>query len=448
MRGVRSAFGLVLAGIVLASSAFIVRAVLPRAPEPEVPGPTGPYPVPEQPSGPLEGLVVYLSAGHGYKLHRRRQIGLPFAWGQQRSRRYGMVEDEWTADYVSEYLAPAIEEAGGTVIALRERDRNPLRVISDDAHFSARGVEVAHRVRSPLAEEGGYTRLEPNGMMVWWMTVPTDGHWYLYSRWNAEPSHDPQAIFTVHAGGTVRRVVVDQREHGGHWWPLADLCLFEGDLVEITLTGSGGGRLAADAVRMGGGRLVFAPEFDYDVRNHLMYDVAMPHQVELLGAPRDLPYYECGNPISDMRLRPVWASWAHPEGEQAVYLSIHTNAAPRGRAEGLTVFAGINRNPWRAAYPESVRFANLLEEAIHRHVREHDRGYRSRGARLGDYSEISPEFNELPGALIELGFHDNPVEVRRLTSHTFKVDATDGIVEALEAWHRSSEGVSDGAEEG
>ena len=443
MKMLRAGFTMLLGGLVLASAVVILLRMVASSPEPLEPRAGGLNPVPDPPEGPLSGLVVYLSAGHGYLLHRVRHDGEPFAWGQQRRRRYGMVEDEWTADFVADDLAPAIEAQGGTVIALRERDRNPLMAISDDEEDSSFGAEIANRVRSDLAQYGSYSRLEPNGKMVWWVSVPHDSHWYLYARWVDAPDLDPQAIYTVSTGAEVREVVVDQRSHGGHWWPLGDFCLMAGDLVEVTLSGSGKGMLSGDAIRLGGGNFVFAPPFDFKVREHTMYEVAMPHQVEHLGTPPDLPYYECGNPISDMRLRPIWASWAHPEDEEAVYLSIHTNAAPRGRAEGLTVFAGIDRGARLAAFPESVRLAELLEERIYHRVQEHDRRYRTRGARLGDYSEISPAYNELPGALLELGFHDNPREVRRLLSQQFKDDAAAAIVEALEAW-RAAPAVADG----
>lgn len=434
MTRLRALFVIGLGLLVGGSSLAIMGSVIPLEESAPEAIELGPFPVPELTPGPLTGLVVYLSAGHGYLLHRYHHDGAPFAWGQQRSRRYGMVEDEWTADYVADYLAPALEEAGATVLALRERDRNEVASISDDADASSAASEVAVQVRTELAHGGGYLRLEPNGGMVWLAEVPHDGHWYLYTRWVDDERHDDQAIYTVTAGGQTREVVVDQRHHGGHWWPLGNFCLFEGEVVEIALSGSGNGMLSADAVRLGGGQFVYAPEFDYKVRVHRMFDVAMPHQIDHLGAPPGLETYECGNPISDMRLRPTWASWAHPDHEEAVYLSIHTNASPRGRADGLTVFAGIDRNPVMPAYPGSVRLAEILEKQIWTTVRARDRKYRTRGARLGDFSEISPKYNELPGALLELGFHDDRREAKRLQSRRFQEDATAAIVNSLAEW--------------
>ncbi|MBX2801495.1 MAG: N-acetylmuramoyl-L-alanine amidase [Myxococcales bacterium] len=434
MRWIRITFGLLVASLAATSGASILATVLPWPTEAEKVGLNGPFPVPEGPGGPLAGLVVYLSAGHGWLLHRRHHDGPPIAWGRQRGRRFGMVEDDWTAAYVADYLAPALEAEGAVVIALRERDRNPVAAISDDADISCFAEQIAARVEDPLAHEEGYLRLEPNGGAMWWLEVPYDGHWYLYSRWVDDPEHDPQAIYTVITPGEVREEVVDQTVHGGHYWPLGDYCLFGGDIVEVRLNGSGGGMLSADAVRLGGGSFHIVPEFDGKLREHTQFEVAMPHQVDALGAAQSVVEYECGNPVSDMRMRPRWASWASPEGEDAVYLSIHTNASPRGRADGLTVFAGIDRTPPTPAYPDSLRIADLMEQHIHAKVRRHDKAYRTRGARLGNYSEISPVHNELPGALLELGFHTDRREAARLQSHRFKVDATEGIVAALQVW--------------
>lgn len=435
MRRLLRAGCILLLGLVAATvGAGVLFVVFPRGEPPVIEGPKGPYPVPEAPDGPLAGLVVYISAGHGWLLHRVRHDGDPIAWGRQRSKRYGMVEDDWTAAFVADYLAPAIEAAGGTVIALRERDRNPIAAISDDGEPSNYTEAVSVRVEDPMAHNGSYLRLEPNGGSVWWLEAPEDGHWYLYTRWVASEEHDDQAVYTITAGGVSRQVVVDQRAHGGHWWPLGDFCLFGGDLVEVVLNGSGNGTPAADAVRLGGGSYVFAPPFDWKVRNHPLFEVAMPHQIDHLGAPAALSTYECGNPVSDMRLRPHWASWASPEGEEAVYLSIHTNASPRGRARGLTVFAGIDKTPPTPAGPASVRLANALERSIFDTVRARDPEYVTRGVRLGNFSEVSPVHNKLTGALLEMGFHDDRVDAARLQTPQFREDSAKGIVEGLIQW--------------
>lgn len=416
----------------------------------------GPRPVPPAPQGPLAGLVVYLSAGHGWLLHRAQYDGDPISWGRQRSTKYGMVEDDWTALFVADDLAPVLEEAGATVITLRERDRNKQRIIADDwitvpkglsgfgDAFSAFGSE---RVEDDVRAEGGsHTRLYPGGSASWTLTAPTDGQWYLYVRWLPGEDLDDRAVYTVRMGDEVREVVVDQRYHGEHWWPLGNAALYAGAPVEVTLTGSGNLPLSADAVRLGGGSYEIMLPFNFKMRSALMWEVAMPHQLDLLGGPDWLAAYDCGNPVSDQRLRPHWASWASEHDEEAIYLSIHTNAfagggGRRGRRfsapKGFTAFWGAESSPLTPADPDSVLLTQLLDKHVSQSVRANDKGYVDRGARVGDYSENSPIHNALPAALLEMGFHDHPEDAKRLQSQRFRTDAAEGILEGIIEWRES-----------
>jgi N-acetylmuramoyl-L-alanine amidase len=404
-----------------------------RARKPE----SGRRPVPEAPAGPLSGVVVYLSAGHGWLLHREDHDGEPIGWGSQRPRLYGMLEDEWTAAFVADDLAPALEGAGATVLALRERDRNPVSVELEEAGPDVDTFGIDRVVRDASASGGTALRLDPGGAATWVLTVPEDGVWYAYARWVADHRLDAEAVYTVRLGDDVRETVVDQRAHGGHWWPLGDACLPKGSTVEITLTGSGTAHLSADAVRIGGGTatVLLAP-YSFTIERLPYAQAAMAHQLERLGGPESLGYYDCGNVVSDMRLRPHWSSWASPPGEDAVYLSIHTNANDaRGRAHGLTVFYGYDTDPVTPPQARSIALARALEESVLATVSAADRGYISRGVLPGNFSEISPVHNALPAALLEMGFHDDAEDAKLLQTQVFKTRAAQGIVEGLVRWH-------------
>lgn len=394
----------------------------------------GPRPLGEPPEGPLKGLVVYLSAGHGWLLHRVHHDGEPISFGRQRDVSYGMVEDEWTARFVADWLAPALEDRGATVIALRERDRNPESLVVEDAPPAFAATGILGEVPAPHASAGAQTRLVPGGTAIWRFRVPDTGHWYLYTRWAEAPDQDPAATFTTVVAGEGRDTVVDQRTHGGHWWPLYDGCLPGGAEVSVVLTGSGDGIVAADAVRIGGGTFHLVLPWSLEQRSLPYSEVAMAHQLERLGDPDDLAQYECGATVSDMRLRSWWTSAVHPPDEEAVYLSIHTNASPVGRARGLTVFYGVDSSPPTLTEPDSRRLARLVEDALWDTVHAHDPGYATRGTRMGDYSEISPIHNALPSVLLEMGFHDDRQDAARLQTSAFQADAALGITRGLEAW--------------
>jgi N-acetylmuramoyl-L-alanine amidase len=440
--------GLVFATAAVVGGAYAYRAgaelvwSMIRAPRPPrdlaQPPVAGPRPVPDPPKGPLSGLVVYLSAGHGVLLHRQHHDGEPIAWGTQRSPRYGVLEDVWTARFVADDLAPALEEAGATVIALRERDRNPVAAVIDDADYSAFGTHGYDGLRADEGAVGGFdVRLPAGGSAVWRYTVPADGQYYVYTQWVEDGDQDPQAIYTVTVGDDVREHVVDQTEHGGHWWPLGDFCVPAGTPIEVTLTGSGEHPLSADAVRVGGGTFGILIPWNYAYTTKPYADVAMPHQLERLGAPEWIDTYECGNPVSDMRLRPHWVNWASPLHEDAVYLSIHTNAAPYGRARGLTGFYGVESSPPTPPDPDSVRLTEILVDNLWRTVHAKDAGYENDGVKPGDYSEVSPVHNHLASALLEMGFHTDPDDARRLQTAKYRRDAAAGIVAGLAQWHAS-----------
>lgn len=399
----------------------------------EEPEPDGPRPVPVR-EGPLAGMVVYVSAGHGYLLHRRNFDGDPIRWGLQREAWYGLIEDLYTADFVADVLAPALEEAGADVVALRERDRHPEAFIVDDGDPSFAADGWLGRVADELAVGEHAARLAPGGRGQWRVTVPEEGHWYLYGRWSEELRNDAQAVYTVVAGDQVVEAVVDQRTHGGHWWKLADLCVPGGTEVEITLTGSGGGWLSADAVRLGGGTLVWAPPPDYVLRQHPYADVSFAHQHDWLGGPEHLRYYACGAPRSDMRTRPNWVSWASPLGEEAAFVSIHTNG---GKDQGAIVFAGIDSNPRTPPRPGAEALASYVEQRMLAAGQAVDPSYRSLGWRHGDYSEVSPVHNELPGILVELAYHDHPKDAARLKDPQMQRALAAGIVQGIVEWREA-----------
>jgi N-acetylmuramoyl-L-alanine amidase len=54
--------------------------------------------------------------------------------------------------------------------------------------------------------------------------------------------------------------------------------------------------------------------------------------------------------------------------------------------------------------------------------------------RPGNYSEISPFWNDAPGVILEAGFHTRAEEARRLTDPTFRAALVTAVSEGITAW--------------
>lgn len=405
---------------------------------PPTPRPVPPPPLPPPPpAGPLSGLLVFLSPGHGRLVHITKDGRGVVGWGWQRDTQNGLREDQWTAAFSADLLAPALESRGATVLSLRERDRHATAVLADDADPTFFSSRPGAPVPAALAEGTGSTLLAPDAWCRWTLTAPETGAWYLYTRWTAAPEHDPAASYVVHAESGARRTDVDQRRHDGMWWPIGRLQLNAGEQVTVTLQGSGAGSLSADAVRLGGGtfqlddpRLGAAdpvPWFEVATSQHL------PH----LGGPEELLWLPDGARISDMRFRARWTAWASDPADEAVFLSVHTNA---GSGNGTIVFYGVDPDavPAVPARPRSKSLGAALASQLKTSLRTVASTWQVDEARPGNYSEISPYWSDVDGAIIELGFHDKASDARRLLDPAFQQAAVTGIVDAVQAWRTNA----------
>lgn len=422
------------------------RPMAPSAPEsplawsPALPPLLPPLP-PPPPLGPLSGLLVFLSPGHGLHVYYAADHVTPVKWGWQRAPHHGVQEDRWTADFCSRLLAPALEAAGATVLSLRELDPHREVQVVDDADdgFTA-SVPVPDVVTDDLTE-GGRSAVVPIGHhATWTLTAPASGRLRLATRWSAHVDHDPEAHYVIETlGAAPRRVDVDQTRHGGVWWPLGEVEVEAGEPVTVTLRGSGRGALSADAVRIGGGEgRISVPELGVDA-TFAMHDLAASQHVPHLGGPLsllELPPQFGGGHISDMRLRARWTAWASDPQDEAVYLSIHTNA---GGARGTVVYFGYDPDAPRytSSRPASRNLATTLTATMGDALHTVDPAWPMIKPYPGNYSEISPWWNDVDGALIEVGFHDSATDASRLVRQDFQEAAVRGILTGLVGWRTS-----------
>ncbi|TNE84150.1 MAG: hypothetical protein EP330_30480 [Deltaproteobacteria bacterium] len=362
--------------------------------------------------GPLDGLVVYLSAGHGYVAHDRGE-------GWQRPVSHGLLEDTWTARFVTRELVPALERSGATVLTARERDPHRERVVVDDLDPGFTGVGEAR---------DGHTLVEPGA--AWTLGAPHSGTWQLYARWKADETHASQATYTVHTPSGTTTHTVDQRHHGDEWWPLSRLDLDAGDWVKVTLDGEG--PLSADAIRLGGGSYTVTTK-EGELRQVRAWEAASIHHFAAEGVPEDVWSVPGGGVAGDASARARWAEWSHPEDEEAVYLSIHTDA---GGGTGTTAFVRRRCSTCDERSVRSTALADALRtELVDAVRRDHAPEWQDRGTRGAHFAEVSDELNpSLPAVLLELGFHDHPEDAAQLADPAFQATVADALVRGLVTW--------------
>jgi N-acetylmuramoyl-L-alanine amidase len=379
----------------------------------------------------LEGMTVVLSPGHGKHMHISIDGHTELTWDFQRKRRHGMREDTWTAAFVTDHLAPALEARGATVLSLRARDRHHEVVFADDADTT---FELTEGWPVPNQDAWGNAHhvVLPGGTARWILTAPADGRWFVATRWTSDPALQASATYRLASKTATTTTQVDQTLHGGVWWPLGYADLRAGETLEVTLD-AGDQPALADAVRMGGG--TFTGRDPHTQRADVVsrFDLAAVHQLEYLGGPESLLTEDDGSILSDMRFRPRWASWAFEGDDDAIFLSIHTNA---GRGHGSTIYVGHDTDvsPPAPVRPASRAMAEAVSRQVGTQLKEACPTWRHRGVWTGNLSEISPHWNALEGILVELGFHDSRHDTKWLVDPEFQEAAANAIADGLVSW--------------
>ncbi|MCO4744673.1 MAG: N-acetylmuramoyl-L-alanine amidase [Proteobacteria bacterium] len=390
--------------------------------------------------GQLSGKAVYLSQCHGWIYYET--LG---RFSTQRGNLFDTVEDFHNPEGANQFLTAYLQNAGAQVFTVKERDLNPNSAIADndgegysetgsgfgdgldgndgfaDANTFAYGV-------NPF-DAGTTRRLPADGGAVatWIPEVPVDDFYAVYVSWDSHSQNATDAHYQItHPGGVIDRHF-DQTVHGATWQYVDTLWLpqgVEGFKVELVGDSSQAGKyLSADAVRIGGGTgqvtrhggTTGRPRWEQGAILHTQYN----------GAPTSV--YDPGNDGdgSDPSSRARWAAWEHPTGEDALYLSWHSNA---GGGVGTSVYTYDG-----AATAGSEELGDLLvEEIVDTSRTLWDSGWTDRGHRYANFSEVNPNSNsEMPAALIELAFHDSDTDIVALKSPTYRRDASRAMYRAI-----------------
>ncbi len=361
-----------------------------------------PHPGQPQPAGALSGASIFLAPGHGWYYSGT-------AWITQRQWSYEIIEDHLNAEMVLQYLAGYLWNAGARVYTCRERDMNPNMVIVDNGGtgYSETGAwETETDTAEITGAYGGALRkaVTVTGALTATATftpnVPEEGFYAVYVWYRAVESStttDAQ-IHINHTGGA--STWIQNQNHDGYTWKYLGTYHFNKganpDAGSVTITNqsaTAGNYVIADAIRLGGGMGEYVPS-GATTSGRPRYEEAGIYHAGFMGYT-----YNLGRTES----MPKYAGWEHEtwEAGTGAYFSLHNNAAGGTGTETYYSTSG-------------VAGSKELADAVHAEVMKDVRagwysGWANRGVKTANFTEIiSDSQNEMPAALIEIGFFDRP----------------------------------------
>ena len=294
---------------------------------PPAPGPAlvRPADASRQPTAGMAGRHVALWPSHGWYHNANGGPGAPGdgLWGWQRARLFTTVEDLLTVGFVTRELAPMLERAGAVTMLARERDVRAREVIVDNsgAGYSESGRwadgPVGFGLRPSYGDGENPFRLgtsrQTDGeghVATWRPTIPEAGAYAVHVSYAPGPDRSDAVRYrVVHAGGETE-VVVNQTMGAGTWVALGTFEFEAGTDGAVTLLGSRGGSVSADAVRFGGGRGVIRrggatsdkPRWTEAARYYEQFAGAPPSVYNVTGEPGE-------DYVDDYRSRGEWVNW-------------------------------------------------------------------------------------------------------------------------------------------
>lgn len=232
---------------------------------------------PAHPDAGLAGRYIALWPGHGYYYSHTED-----RWKWQRAPFFSTIEDLLPYSYVTQFLAPMLENAGARVFIPRERDSNPTEIIVDngDPFYAERDPDAGSirwtdtpfpgfAFRDSCLESGENPFRNGTARMVecnirntasasYLPFFPSSGDYAVYVSYQSLDNSAP-ALYTVRHSGGDTRFTVDQSIGGGTWVYLGTFRFSKGETGQGVIVrncaeeSNGQGVVTTDAVRFGGG---------------------------------------------------------------------------------------------------------------------------------------------------------------------------------------------------
>jgi N-acetylmuramoyl-L-alanine amidase len=411
--------------------------------------------------GALAGKTVYISAGHGWFWNGS-------TWRTQRPVYQGFIEDHNNAEAVAQYLIPYLENAGATVIPVRERDWAEARVIADNDAGAPVYAEWGAWATggSGTGYDGGtyrYAVTNATGSLTaratWTMQVPVAGRYAVYAWVFPGSNRVRDAHYTIHHAGGPTEVVLDQSIYPQTWRYLGTFPFYTGSAT-VTLDNRSSDptvrAVIADAIRLGSGSFdtlaglpLLSGATTYAsstppsrAPNKPWWETSTFYWSQWMGLnPAQWPYF------NDVVGRPMMARWyQRATGDDAVFISWHTNGS-NGTARGTVTYVHNGET-----FPRTTG-SKELQDAIHTELVADIRAgwdptWRDLGQRSLNLGEMrmlhDPEVSwaSLPGVLLEIAFHDNPEDAAALKEPVFNQLAARAVAQGIVKYFERRDGVT------
>ena len=446
-----------------------------------LPRPAGmPVDAPGQQSGFLSNRSVYVSQGHGWAWVVTEWWQ---RWAAQRGNTWGIVEDFVNAEAINQYLVHYLRNAGATVFTVREADMQERWIIVDDGdgtnnpdngtyeeigEFDTSTAPGFANFQAPYASGINpmtlgssryvYTTAEATASARWTPNIPASGNYAVYVSYAASDNRSREARYVVHHAGGETAYIVDQTGHGGTWLHLGTHYFPPGTDPETgsvvlhsdTSTEIGETVVSADAVRFGGGVGVIARGTgdgltDSPTSGRPRFEECSRYAAQFNGAPEGVYDYSSADNKDDVGTRSRYSAWQHEAGEDAVYVSWHTNAPNPGVGTSTYVY-GPNEPNGDYIFT-GIEGSDVLAEFLHNEIVQdirngYDDGWTDRGIRSAWFGELNPSHNdEMPAALVEVAFHATESDCLKLQDPQFRQLAARAFYQAIVKYFAWQDGI-------
>ena len=284
-----------------------------------------------EPQCGLAGRNIALWQSHGYYYEPALD-----RWEWQRAGLFRTVEDIFTQSFVTQFLAPMLENAGAYVMMPRERDLNPDEYIVDNdpgcstsrtaGSFTSEGrwstfgkgfADVTEAIADTLNPFLAGTSLKSgkrgDARAEWTAQIRKEGDYAVYVSYRSFPESSENAHYSIYHSGGSSDYMVNQKMGGGTWIYLGTFHFGAGSTARVSLSaGEGGGILSADAVRIGGGRGNIARGPAEEISGLPRSLEGSRYCLQWYGAPQKIwhPWNEEENDYrDDYSSRGLWTGW-------------------------------------------------------------------------------------------------------------------------------------------